>query len=348
VFLFCGPTGVGKTELAKAMSRFFFGHGTKDDRLVRLDMSEYAHPGAAERLLCNADGEPSELIKRIRQQPFAVVLLDEIEKAAPEVFDVLLNLLDHPVSSVYLREKGLFGGRKTGEQGQDREDAGKKPASPPADPHSSSEEQPPADGPAPSQGQAAVSSSPAPSPAIAAPSPPASSPPEKKEPARFKKISRLMHSRMRAAAAELKSDVELLYFGQPTIGDAVLDTLQICQLLHEASPHIIVKVYDSESDKQRCTDMNVLFFPTLVIQGKNRGLMRFLGTPSGYQLPVLHGHFCGFLDCESDAARHVIKLEARWPTCVSLQEARQLLGLRWREISLKLPAEASLSDVLPA
>jgi ATP-dependent Clp protease ATP-binding subunit ClpC len=94
VLLFCGPTGVGKTQLAKTISEFLFGHGEKKDRLVRLDMSEYATPGASERLLGAPEGEPSDLIKRLRQQPFTVVLLDEIEKAAPEIFDVLLGVFD--------------------------------------------------------------------------------------------------------------------------------------------------------------------------------------------------------------------------------------------------------------
>jgi ATP-dependent Clp protease ATP-binding subunit ClpC len=94
VLLFCGPTGVGKTEMAKALSRFVFGAGSVKDRLVRLDMSEYAGYGAAQRLFQNADGELSEFIQRIRRQPFVVVLFDEIEKAAPEVLDALLGVLD--------------------------------------------------------------------------------------------------------------------------------------------------------------------------------------------------------------------------------------------------------------
>lgn len=93
VLLFCGPTGVGKTEMAKSVSKCFFGAGEDKERLVRLDMSEYGGAGATYRLI-GSEGRPGELVRRLREQPFTVVLLDEIEKAHPDIFDMLLGVFD--------------------------------------------------------------------------------------------------------------------------------------------------------------------------------------------------------------------------------------------------------------
>lgn len=90
VFLFVGPTGVGKTEVARTLASFLFG---AEERMVRFDMSEYADPWAAERLIRGTDREEGLLTRRIRQQPFSVLLLDEIEKASPAVFDLLLQVM---------------------------------------------------------------------------------------------------------------------------------------------------------------------------------------------------------------------------------------------------------------
>ncbi len=87
---FVGPTGVGKTELAKELARYMFGDPT---RMARFDMAEYAHRGAARRLLEVGDGVVS-LATRLAAQPLSLVLFDEIEKAHPEVHDLLLGVLD--------------------------------------------------------------------------------------------------------------------------------------------------------------------------------------------------------------------------------------------------------------
>ena len=88
-FLFIGPTGVGKTELARSLATFLFG---SEERMVRFDMSEYMDAFAAERLIRGTDDQEGLLTRRVRQQPFGVLLLDEIEKAHPAVFDLLLQV----------------------------------------------------------------------------------------------------------------------------------------------------------------------------------------------------------------------------------------------------------------
>ncbi|MBA4192120.1 MAG: hypothetical protein C0467_29435 [Planctomycetaceae bacterium] len=88
--LFIGPTGVGKTEMAKALAEFLFG---SKDRLTRFDMSEYADPVSVRRLIGGVFGSEGLLTAKVREQPFSVLLLDEVEKADPSFFDLLLQAL---------------------------------------------------------------------------------------------------------------------------------------------------------------------------------------------------------------------------------------------------------------
>ncbi|MBD2130442.1 ATP-dependent chaperone ClpB [Microcoleus sp. ZQ-A2] len=95
-FIFLGPTGVGKTELAKALASYLFD---TEDALVRIDMSEYMEKHAVSRLIGAPPGyvgyeEGGQLTESIRRRPFAVILFDEIEKAHPDVFNVMLQILD--------------------------------------------------------------------------------------------------------------------------------------------------------------------------------------------------------------------------------------------------------------
>jgi ATP-dependent Clp protease ATP-binding subunit ClpC len=95
-FIFLGPTGVGKTEMAKALARYLFD---SDDALIRIDMSEYMEKFSVSRLVGAPPGyvgyeEGGQLTEKIRRKPYSVVLLDEIEKAHPDVFNILLQVLD--------------------------------------------------------------------------------------------------------------------------------------------------------------------------------------------------------------------------------------------------------------
>ena len=95
-FIFLGPTGVGKTELARALAEAMFG---SEDAIIRLDMSEYMEKHAVARMIGSPPGyvgydEGGQLTEKVRRKPYSVVLLDEVEKAHPEVFNILLQVLE--------------------------------------------------------------------------------------------------------------------------------------------------------------------------------------------------------------------------------------------------------------
>ena len=95
-FIFLGPTGVGKTELAKALARYLFD---SEDALIRIDMSEYMEKFSVSRLIGAPPGyvgyeEGGQLTEKVRRKPYSVILLDEIEKAHPDVYNILLQVLD--------------------------------------------------------------------------------------------------------------------------------------------------------------------------------------------------------------------------------------------------------------
>ena len=95
-FVFCGPTGVGKTELAKVLADYFFG---SSDNLIRVDMSEYMEKHTVSKLIGSPPGyvgygDGGQLTEAVRRKPYSVILFDEIEKAHPDVFNIMLQMLD--------------------------------------------------------------------------------------------------------------------------------------------------------------------------------------------------------------------------------------------------------------
>jgi len=109
-FIFLGPTGVGKTELARVLARFLFDD---PDALIRIDMSEYMEKFSVSRLIGAPPGyvgheEGGQLTEKVRRKPYSVVLLDEVEKAHPDVFNILLQVLDDGMLTDSLRRKVDF------------------------------------------------------------------------------------------------------------------------------------------------------------------------------------------------------------------------------------------------
>src|SRR6185503_11211077 len=95
-FIFLGPSGVGKTELARTLADFLFGD---EEAMIRIDMSEYMEKHAVSRLVGSPPGyigydEGGQLTEAVRRKPYSVLLLDEIEKAHPDVFNILLQILE--------------------------------------------------------------------------------------------------------------------------------------------------------------------------------------------------------------------------------------------------------------
>jgi len=109
-FIFLGPSGVGKTELARALAEFMFGD---EEALIRIDMSEYMEKFSVSRLIGAPPGyvgfeEGGQLTEAVRRKPYSVVLLDEIEKAHPDVFNILLQMMDDGILSDNLGHKVNF------------------------------------------------------------------------------------------------------------------------------------------------------------------------------------------------------------------------------------------------
>ncbi|MFC1756356.1 AAA family ATPase [Patescibacteria group bacterium] len=105
-FLFLGPTGVGKTETAKALAQTYFGN---EEKMIRLDMSEYQSPGSIDRLVGSSQtGRRGYVIDKVKDNPYSLILMDEIEKAYPDILDLFLQVLDEGFLTDAFGEKVNF------------------------------------------------------------------------------------------------------------------------------------------------------------------------------------------------------------------------------------------------
>ena len=109
-FIFLGPTGVGKTELARALAETMFGD---EDAMIRVDMSEYMEKHSTSRLVGSPPGyvghdDGGQLTEQVRRKPYSVILLDEIEKAHPDVFNILLQVLEDGTINGFKRSHSRF------------------------------------------------------------------------------------------------------------------------------------------------------------------------------------------------------------------------------------------------
>ena len=117
-FLFLGPTGVGKTELCKALAAFLFD---SEDHLIRIDMSEFMEKHSVSRMIGAPPGyvgydEGGYLTEAVRRKPYSVILLDEVEKAHPDVFNILLQVLDESVVFFDQRESDIWALEEAGQR----------------------------------------------------------------------------------------------------------------------------------------------------------------------------------------------------------------------------------------
>ena len=109
-FIFLGPTGVGKTELSKALAEAMFGD---EDSIIRVDMSEYMEKHSVSKMVGSPPGyvgfdEGGQLTDKVRTKPYSVILFDEIEKAHPDVFNILLQILEQRYTDGQPGKKGGF------------------------------------------------------------------------------------------------------------------------------------------------------------------------------------------------------------------------------------------------